>query len=138
MSWPRRRGGKSTRSIYPPEDKYQKMNIKQNSITEIGAHSGRSAARADVNPVRLSDLAVGFVVALLRFWHQAISPFLGQRCRFEPSCSCYSAEAVQRFGLMGGARLAAKRVLRCHPFHPGGFDPVPQTDPRTSLSEKVS
>ena len=125
------------RSIYPPEDEYQKMNIREKSNIEIESQLDRSARRADAEPVRASGLVVGFIVALLRFWHRAISPFLGQRCRFEPSCSCYSAEAFQRFGLAGGARLAAARLLRCHPFHPGGFDPVPKTDSRASLAEKV-
>ena len=125
------------RLIYPPEDEYQKMNITEKSTPGIEYQSDRSRTRADTTPIRTSGLVVGFVVVLLRFWHRAVSPFLGQRCRFEPSCSCYSAEAFERFGFVRGARLAAARVLRCHPFNPGGFDPVPQADPRASLREKV-
>ena len=62
---------------------------------------------------------------LLRLYRRWISPQLAPRCRFYPSCSAYALEALERHGSVAGARLAAWRVLRCHPFHPGGFDPVP-------------
>lgn len=54
-----------------------------------------------------------------------ISPFIGPACRFYPSCSEYAFEAVKKYGVLKGSYLAAKRILKCHPFHPGGFDPVP-------------
>lgn len=54
-----------------------------------------------------------------------LSPVMGGFCRYEPSCSVYGAEAVRRHGARRGAALALRRVLRCHPFRPGGFDPVP-------------
>ncbi len=57
-------------------------------------------------------------------YRYGISPFLGRNCRFEPSCSEYAAEAIGRFGVMRGLWLAGTRVLKCHPWHPGGFDPV--------------
>ena len=62
---------------------------------------------------------------LIRVYQVAISPLLGNRCRFHPSCSHYALEAVERFGVLKGSWLAARRLGRCHPFHPGGFDPVP-------------
>jgi len=65
------------------------------------------------------------VVFLLRGYQLTISPFLGPACRFEPSCSCYAIEAVERYGALSGLGLAVRRVLRCHPFRPGGLDPVP-------------
>jgi uncharacterized protein len=64
-------------------------------------------------------------VLLIRVYQWSVSPLLGARCRFYPSCSQYALEAVQRFGAVRGAALALRRLLRCHPFHPGGFDPVP-------------
>ena len=65
------------------------------------------------------------LIALVRFYRYAISPMLGRNCRFHPTCSEYAIEAVQRHGALRGGWLAAKRVGRCHPFHPGGYDPVP-------------
>ncbi|QTQ36675.1 membrane protein insertion efficiency factor YidD [Aromatoleum petrolei] len=65
------------------------------------------------------------LLGLLRVYKYAISPMLGRNCRFHPSCSEYAAEAVQRHGARKGGWLALKRVGRCHPFHPGGYDPVP-------------
>lgn len=64
-------------------------------------------------------------VGLLRFYKAAISPWLPRACRFEPTCSVYAREAIERHGLARGGVMALKRLLRCHPFHPGGFDPVP-------------
>ena len=61
---------------------------------------------------------------LLSGYRAVISPFLGPCCRFAPSCSAYASEAVERFGILHGGWMAVKRVLRCHPFHPGGWDPV--------------
>lgn len=63
---------------------------------------------------------------LIRGYQLAISPMLGPRCRFYPSCSCYAYTAVERFGVIRGSWLAVRRLLRCHPFTPGGFDPVPE------------
>jgi len=65
------------------------------------------------------------LVATLRGWHRFVSPALGPACRFEPSCSCYAATAIDRHGVARGVALALRRLVRCHPFHPGGFDPVP-------------
>ncbi|MGA8055870.1 MAG: membrane protein insertion efficiency factor YidD [Burkholderiales bacterium] len=64
-------------------------------------------------------------VLLLRAYRYAISPLLGPRCRFEPSCSSYAIEALERHGVARGTWLAVRRVSRCHPWHRGGYDPVP-------------
>ncbi|HOV95725.1 MAG TPA: membrane protein insertion efficiency factor YidD [Thermomonas sp.] len=65
------------------------------------------------------------LILLLRGYKRFISPLLGPRCRFAPSCSEYAMEALARFGAIKGSWLAARRVARCHPLHPGGHDPVP-------------
>ncbi|MEH0019670.1 MAG: membrane protein insertion efficiency factor YidD [Desulfobacter sp.] len=62
---------------------------------------------------------------LIRFYQFFISPFLGANCRYVPTCSAYALEAVEKYGSLKGSALALKRVLRCHPFRPGGYDPVP-------------
>lgn len=65
------------------------------------------------------------VVGSLRIYKRYISPLLPPACRFQPTCSEYAAEAVEVHGIPRGLVLAGKRLLKCHPFHRGGFDPVP-------------
>jgi uncharacterized protein len=65
------------------------------------------------------------MIALLRFYRAALSPWLGSSCRFHPSCSAYAMGAIERHGPWRGAGLTLRRLLKCHPFHPGGYDPVP-------------
>ena len=65
------------------------------------------------------------LIALIRGYQVAISPWLGRNCRFYPSCSQYTLEAIERHGAVKGLWLGVRRVSRCHPFHPGGHDPVP-------------
>jgi putative membrane protein insertion efficiency factor len=65
------------------------------------------------------------LAALIRTYQRFVSPALPPSCRFHPSCSQYALEAVRRHGALKGSWLAARRLARCHPFHPGGFDPVP-------------
>ncbi|MBP8902091.1 MAG: membrane protein insertion efficiency factor YidD [Thiobacillaceae bacterium] len=65
------------------------------------------------------------LIGLIRIYQVALSPFVGNQCRFTPTCSQYAREAVERHGAMRGAWMAIKRVSRCHPWHPGGHDPVP-------------
>ena len=72
-------------------------------------------------------------ILLIRVYQWTLSPLLGPRCRFYPSCSHYAATAIHRYGVLRGGVLAAVRLARCHPFHPGGFDPVP---PATGARER--
>jgi hypothetical protein len=65
------------------------------------------------------------LLALIRGYQYAISPLLGRNCRYFPTCSEYAAEAVTKYGAIRGGWLGVKRVCRCHPWHPGGYDPVP-------------
>jgi len=65
------------------------------------------------------------LIALIRAYQRFISPYLPHSCRFYHSCSQYALEAVGKYGVVRGVWLALRRLLRCHPFHPGGFDPVP-------------
>jgi uncharacterized protein len=69
--------------------------------------------------------AARVLMALITGYRRFISPLLGPRCRFAPSCSAYALEAVREHGALRGTWLAVRRIGRCHPFNPGGFDPVP-------------
>lgn len=72
--------------------------------------------------------------ALIRLYQWTVSPLLGPACRFHPSCSNYALEAIDRFGLLRGGWLAARRLGRCHPWNAGGFDPVPSTHTTTAAN----
>ncbi|MCL2805005.1 MAG: membrane protein insertion efficiency factor YidD [Treponema sp.] len=63
---------------------------------------------------------------LIKFYKYAISPHFPQVCRYYPSCSTYAYDAVNKYGFLRGCFMAVKRILRCHPFHAGGYDPVPE------------
>ena len=65
------------------------------------------------------------VIRLIRFYQRVISPLFPPSCRYTPSCSPYTLEAVTKYGAARGLFMGGRRLLRCHPFHPGGYDPVP-------------
>ena len=65
------------------------------------------------------------MLGLIRFYRGSISPYTPAACRYTPTCSAYAQEAIEKYGARKGGYLALRRVLRCHPFHPGGYDPVP-------------
>jgi hypothetical protein len=67
----------------------------------------------------------GALLMLIRVYQYTLRPLLGTNCRFYPSCSDYAREALDRHGARRGVLLAVRRILRCHPYHPGGYDPVP-------------
>lgn len=74
----------------------------------------------------ITELLTRLLVALVRAYQLALSPFFGQQCRFTPTCSHYAIEALQTHGAAKGMLLAVKRILRCHPWQAGGHDPVPK------------
>ena len=65
-------------------------------------------------------------ILLIRFYQKFISPLFPAQCRYYPTCSQYTLEAIQEYGAIKGTYLGIKRILRCHPFHEGGYDPVPK------------
>ncbi len=72
----------------------------------------------------------GLLILLVKAYQRLVSPLLPRACRFHPTCSAYAAEALRRHGAARGTWLALKRLGRCHPFHPGGLDPVPELTPK--------
>lgn len=81
-----------------------------------------------VNPLKW------LLLGIIKGYRYFVSPLLGQSCRFYPTCSAYALEAVERYGPFRGGWLAIRRILRCHPYHPGGVDPVPDLDGREHRS----
>ncbi len=75
-------------------------------------------------------------LALIQFYRYAISPLMASRCRFYPSCSCYAHEAIDTHGFVRGGWLTLRRLSRCHPWHAGGYDPVPAS--RTSRPSSMA
>ncbi len=73
----------------------------------------------------MGALAKRILLAAIRFYRRNISPMFPPCCRFQPTCSAYALEAIEKYGALKGGLLAIKRILKCHPFHPGGYDPVP-------------
>ena len=73
----------------------------------------------------MKSLAEKLMIGLIRIYRLVLSPVLGPSCRFHPTCSEYAKSAIETHGPGHGLWLALKRLLKCHPFHPGGFDPVP-------------
>jgi len=74
-------------------------------------------------PAAISSLLAWFLIAMVRLYQVSLGLFLGGRCRFEPSCSNYFIQAVEKYGPLRGAWKGICRIGRCHPFHPGGYDP---------------
>ena len=75
-------------------------------------------------------------LVLIRFYQRGISPMLGKNCRFIPTCSQYTYEAIQIHGFIKGTFLGVKRILKCHPFHPVMYDPVPEKTVKNSNKKK--
>jgi len=78
------------------------------------------------------------LITLIKFYRLLVSPLLGPCCRFHPSCSVYMIEAIQVHGCLRGLLMGVRRLLRCHPCHPGGFDPVPQPVGQPGMAGRVA
>lgn len=65
-----------------------------------------------------------FIIVLIKLYQRFLSPFTGNNCRFYPSCSEYSIQAINKYGFIRGSLRSSVRILKCHPFHPGGYDPL--------------
>jgi len=87
----------------------------------VSTESASSASPREGRP----GVAARALLLLIEVYRVTLAPLIGGFCRYVPSCSVYAQEAIRRHGALAGAGLAARRLLRCHPFHPGGFDPVP-------------
>ena len=87
--------------------------------------SGSSPARSRSVPMALSRGLVILLLVPIRLYRALLSPLLPPLCRFHPSCSAYAMQALETHGPVRGLWLAVRRLMRCHPFHPGGLDPVP-------------
>ena len=98
--------------------------IKQVTRNAIGEHLRPSVHGAKGRP-SWRHLPTWLIVTLLRAYKLFVSPVLGPHCRFQPTCSQYTRTAVERYGVVHGIRLGVGRIFRCHPWHPGGYDPVP-------------
>lgn len=73
----------------------------------------------------MGKLLKKFVLFLIHFYRRGISPYTPPSCRYVPTCSQYAVQAIEKYGVARGGWMAIKRILRCNPFHPGGYDPVP-------------
>ena len=76
------------------------------------------------------------LILLIRFYQKFISPMFPAKCRFYPTCSQYTLEAIKEYGAMKGTYLGIKRILKCHPFHEGGYDPIPKRENKNSEGKK--
>jgi putative membrane protein insertion efficiency factor len=98
--------------------------------SEFGNSQSANAGAKAERPQPVSRVAQSAMLAI-RFYQRCVSPFTPPSCRFYPSCSHYAYGSIQRFGLWRGGWMGLKRICKCHPFHPGGYDPVPELEAST-------
>jgi putative membrane protein insertion efficiency factor len=90
-----------------------------------GAGSTAPLPAADLEQTPRDTLAARGLIGVVRLYQHIVSPWIPQSCRFSPSCSCYTRDALSKHGALRGSWLAVRRLVRCHPFSAGGWDPVP-------------
>lgn len=83
-----------------------------------------------------ASIPAWFLIAPIRTYRYLLSPWLGHHCRFEPTCSEYAEQALRRFGVARGSYLMVRRLSKCHPWHHGGLDPVPETSTKQQMVNK--
>jgi len=88
----------------------------------------------EARPVSVDRAMQTLLLGVIRLYQLTLSPWLGRGCRYEPTCSHYAAEAIERFGVLRGVWLSARRIGRCHPWGGAGYDPVPGADGRAAGS----
>lgn len=105
--------------------------MEEVSTSAVMLERARGPAAAALRRARPGPSAHAILTTLHKVYKGAVSPFFGNVCRFEPTCSDYALGALCTHGLLKGGWMTAKRLMRCHPFHPGGYDPVPPRDRRS-------
>jgi len=122
----------------PPSDRWDPFRPVDSSEAKV-----RSVQSSRGPAVILSIVEEGqdkmikkIFLLLIRGYQKGISPFLGSNCRFYPTCSAYTYEAIDKHGIFKGIYLGIRRILKCQPFHPGGHDPVPEPNDLNSRIEK--
>ncbi|WP_430453784.1 membrane protein insertion efficiency factor YidD [Rhodopirellula europaea] len=103
----------------------EQKNVEQKSVSPENAAPQDAAAESPPPVSRgfLSRLAISTMVLCIRWYQVVISPMMGPSCRFTPTCSAYAIESIQKHGTIRGTWRAIKRIGRCHPWNPGGYDP---------------
>lgn len=120
-----REPGQAEKSALQPQESGRSYGGNTDGNYYIGPASLTGAWSAEAWALALWQLPGRLALALIFFYQKCISPMLPPSCRFRPTCSSYAAEAVKVHGFWQGSYLAGRRLLKCHPFHPGGYDPVP-------------
>ena len=106
---------------------FSRQRARAPSTVQPATHSVAGARWREKSGAIIASLGEKsrLITGAVRLYQRFVSPFLGANCRFYPSCSSYACEAIEKHGVLRGAWLGARRLCRCHPFHPGGIDPVP-------------
>ncbi len=97
------------------------------AFEELDATMSNTGAKKIIKGHAPRNLAVRALLGVIAFYRLLLSPLLGGRCRFHPTCSRYAMDAIVEWGALRGVLMAARRICKCHPFHPGGYDPVPSS-----------
>ncbi len=106
-----------------PPDFESKITKRESFPLKVEINSSKTLSQGEI---MIYTVSKQFLSSLIKGYRQFISPLFPPSCRFQPTCSQYALEAIDKFGGLKGSWLTVKRILRCHPFSPGGYDPVPE------------